>query len=207
MKTARIAASVAAVTMAATGLMATASADPSVKEITQNETIDLSNSSVYSDAPIAGAMTAGQFTVANESAYSLPAGYGVSVNWHVTKTPGSQGAKKGYQSYVSTTATPSLASSSVKYGSASNASVGKDGHANVTIAKTLKPGQGIYGTWSGAQISADGEKAGLRYQVSVTAPSKQMSYVSYANTSDGQLVKITHNVTIKGGTFTYSKDL
>lgn len=207
MKIARIAASTAVIALAATGVATSASAEPAIQQVTSNETIDLSNSSIYSDAPVSGAMTAGQFTVANESAYSLPAGYAVNINWHVTKTPGSTGLRAGYQSYVSTTATPSLASSSIKFSSASNATTAKDGQATVTLVKTLAPGKGIYGTWSGAHISADGEKAGLRYRVSVTAPSKTMSYVSYANTSDGKLLEITHNVTIKGGTFSYEKDL
>ena len=208
LKIARTGAAVAAAALAATGFAGVAHAEPGVTYVTQNETIDLSNSQIYSDAAVPGAMTAGQFTVANESAYSLPAGYGVSVNWKIVANPGTEGLTKGYQSYVSTTATPSLASSSVKYSGASNATVGKDGAANVTVAKTLAPGQGIYGTWSGANISADGEKSStMRYRVTLTAPSKTMEYTSRANTADGQLVEIKHVVTIKGGSWTFEKDL
>ena len=208
MRITRIAASAAMLAVASTTMAATASADPTVVKVTTNETIDLSNSNIYSDAPVPGAMTAGQFNVANESAYSLPAGYSVTVNWHVVTPAKTTGAKPGYQSFISTTATPSLASSYVKYSGATNATYGKDGSATVTVAKTLDPGKGIYGTWSGANFSADFENATtMRYRVSVTAPSKTMTYVSYANTPDGTLQEITHNVTIKGGTFTYDKDL
>ena len=47
----------------------------------------------------------------------------------------------------------------------------------------------------------------MRYRVSVTAPSRTMTYTSRANTSAGELVEIEHVVTIKGGTFTYDADL
>lgn len=124
------------------------------------------------------------------------------------KNPANEGGRKGYQPYVRTTATPSLASSSVKYAGATNASAGKNGVANVELTKTLAPGQGIYGTWSGAPISAYGERsATMRYRVSVTAPSRTMTYTSRANTSAGELAEIEHVVTIKGGTFTYDADL
>lgn len=202
------AAATVAVAFASIGAGATASAEPQVRHVTQHETIDQSNSSVYSDAPVPGSLTAGQFTVANESASSLPKGYSVQVGWQVVKNPANEGGRKGYQSYVSTTATPSLASSSVKYAGATNASAGKNGVANVQLTKTLAPGQGIYGTWSGAPISADGERsATMRYRVSVTAPSRTMTYTSRANTSAGELVEIEHVVTVKGGTFTYDADL
>ena len=42
--------------------------------------------------------TMDQFTVANESASSLPKGYSVQVGWQVVKNPANEGGRKGYQS-------------------------------------------------------------------------------------------------------------
>ena len=98
-----------AIVAAATGAATAAHAEPEHVYETRNEVIDLKASNVTVTTPVPGAMSTGQFTVANESRYALPEGYQVTLRFRVVDAPSVAGRTSGTQSYVSTTATPSSA--------------------------------------------------------------------------------------------------
>ncbi|MFC0358942.1 hypothetical protein [Kytococcus schroeteri] len=198
-----------AIVAAATGAATAAHAEPEHVYETRNEVIDLKASNVTVTTPVPGAMSTGQFTVANESRYALPEGYQVTLRFRVVDAPSVAGRTSGTQSYVSTTATPSSGSLRVKFSGATDAKVGTDGVATATVAHRQRAGLGIYGTWSGAHIVADGENAHAtqRYRVVLECPSRTMEYTTLENRADGAMVTVKHVVTIKGGTFELDRDL